>query len=146
MDPVSSQESLNVEAGGRVRGRVGRSESLLAMAGFEDGRRGQARERRQPPRCWKRQENIFSSRDSRKDCSLADTLILAHAQVISVVSNSETLWTVAHQAPLTMGFSRQEYWSGLPCPPPGGLSNPEIGLTSLLSPALAGRFFTTRAT
>ena len=48
MDPVSSQESLNVEAGGRVRGRVGRSESLLAVAGFEDGRREQARERRQP--------------------------------------------------------------------------------------------------
>ena len=35
-----------------------------------------------------------------------------------------TPWTVAHQAPLSMGFSRQEYWSGLPCPPPGGLLNP----------------------
>ena len=58
----------------------------------------------------------------------------------------ETLWTVAHQAPLSMGFSRHEYWSGLPCLPPGDLSYPEIGLRSLLSPALAGRFFTTRAT
>ena len=37
-----------------------------------------------------------------------------------------TLWTVAHQAPLSMGFSRQEYWSGLPCPPLGGLPNPGI--------------------
>ena len=37
-----------------------------------------------------------------------------------------TLWTVAHQAPLSMGFSRQEYWSGLPCPPPGDLPNPGI--------------------
>ena len=37
-----------------------------------------------------------------------------------------TLWAVAHQAPLSMGFSRQEYWSGLPCPPPGDLPNPEI--------------------
>ena len=37
-----------------------------------------------------------------------------------------TLWTVAHQAPLSMGFSRQEYWSGLPCLPPGTLPNPEI--------------------
>ena len=37
-----------------------------------------------------------------------------------------TLWTVAHQAPLSMGFSRQEYWSGLPFPPPGGLSEPRI--------------------
>ena len=37
-----------------------------------------------------------------------------------------TPWTVAHQAPLSMGFSRQEYWSGLPCPPPGDLPDPGI--------------------
>ena len=37
-----------------------------------------------------------------------------------------TLWPVAHQAPLSMGFSRQEYWSGLPCPPPGDLPDPGI--------------------
>ena len=37
-----------------------------------------------------------------------------------------TLWTVTRQAPLCMGFSRQEYWSGLPCPPPGDLPRPEI--------------------
>ena len=55
-------------------------------------------------------------------------------------------WTVAHQAPLSMGFSRQEYWSGLPCPSPGDLPNPGIKPTSLMSPALAGRFFTTSAT
>ena len=41
-----------------------------------------------------------------------------------------TPWTAAHQAPLSMAFSRQEYWSGLPCPPPGDLSNPEVKLTS----------------
>ena len=44
----------------------------------------------------------------------------------SVVSNSTTPWTVAHQAPLSMGFSRQEYWRGLPFPSPGDLPNPEI--------------------
>ena len=44
-----------------------------------------------------------------------------------------------------MGFSRQEYWSGLPCPPPGDLPNPGIELESLESPALAGRVFTTSA-
>ena len=43
------------------------------------------------------------------------------------------LWTVAHQAPLSMGFSRQEYWSGLPCPPQGDLSEPGI---EPVSPAL----------
>ena len=57
-----------------------------------------------------------------------------------------TPWTVAHQAPLTVGFSRQEYWSGLPRPPPGDLSDPEIKLGSLRSPSLAGVFFTTGAT
>ena len=57
-----------------------------------------------------------------------------------------TLWTVAHQAPLSMGFSRQEDWSGLLCPPPGDLPNPGIEPTSLMSPALAGGFFTTSAT
>ena len=44
----------------------------------------------------------------------------------SVVSDSVTPWTVAQQVPLSMGFSRQEYWSGLPCPSPGDLSNPGI--------------------
>ena len=57
-----------------------------------------------------------------------------------------TLWTVAHQAPLSMGFSRQEYWSGLPCPPPGDLPNPGNELVSLSCPALAGRFSTTSTT
>ena len=53
------------------------------------------------------------------------------------------LWTVAHQAPLSMGFSRQEYWSWLPCPPAGDLPDPETEPASLVSPALAGGFFTT---
>ena len=54
--------------------------------------------------------------------------------------------TVAYQAPLSMGVSRQEYWSGLPCPPPGDLPNPGIKPESLISLALAGGFFTTKAT
>ena len=52
-----------------------------------------------------------------------------------------TLWTVVLQAPLTMGFPRQEYWSGLPCPLPGDLPDPGIEPMSLTSPALAGEFF-----
>ena len=55
--------------------------------------------------------------------------------VPSVMSNSlETLWTAAHQAPLSMGFSRQEYWSGLSFPPPGDLPNLGIEPTSSESP------------
>ena len=51
------------------------------------------------------------------------------------------LWTVALQAPLSMGFSRQEYWSGLPFPPPGDLLDPGIEPASLMPPELADRFF-----
>ena len=53
-----------------------------------------------------------------------------------------TLWIVAHLASLSMEFSRQECWSGFPCPSPGDLSDPGFKLASLMSPALAGRFFT----
>ena len=56
-----------------------------------------------------------------------------------------TTQTVAHQAPLSMGFSRQEYWSGLPFPPPGDFSGPRIEPVYPASPALAGRFFTIEA-
>ena len=57
-----------------------------------------------------------------------------------------TLRTVAHQAPLSMGFSKKEYWSGLPCPPPEDFPKWGIEPASLTSPALAGGFFTTSAT
>ena len=57
-----------------------------------------------------------------------------------------TLWTTAYQAPLSMGFSRQEYWSGLPCPPPGDLPDLGIEPASLMSPASAGGFWTINAT
>ena len=57
-----------------------------------------------------------------------------------------TLWTVAAQASLSMGFSRQEYESGLPLPRPGDLPDPGTDLASFISPALACRFFTTSAT
>ena len=57
---------------------------------------------------------------------------------LSRVRLSVTPWTVAHHTPLSMGFSRQEYWSGLPCPHPGDLPDQGIGPVSLISPALAG--------
>ena len=57
-----------------------------------------------------------------------------------------TLWTVACQVPLSMGFSRQEYWSGLPCPPAGDLPNPVTEPATPVSPTLTGRFFTTSTT
>ena len=62
------------------------------------------------------------------------------------VQLSGTLWTSAHQAPLSLGFFRQEYWSGLPCPPPGDLPDLGIEPASLTSPVLIGEFFTTTAT
>ena len=54
-------------------------------------------------------------------------------------------WTVARQAPLSMGFFRQEYWSGLPCPPPGDLPDRRIEPTSLMSPESADGFFISSA-
>ena len=58
--------------------------------------------------------------------------------ILSPVSLFATPWTVAHQAPLSMVFSRQEHWSGLPFPPPGDLPDPGIQSRSLVSPELAG--------
>ena len=57
-----------------------------------------------------------------------------------------TPWTVVYQAPLFMGFSRQEYWGGLPFPSPGDLPDQEIEQPSTVSPALASGFFTSSAT
>ena len=57
-----------------------------------------------------------------------------------------TPWTIVNQAPLSMEFSRQKYWSELPCPPPVDLPDPGIESVSLMSPALAGGFFTTNFT
>ena len=63
--------------------------------------------------------------------------------VLSGVRLFATPQTVAHEAPMSMGFSRQEYWNGLPFPPQGDLPDPGMGPISPLSPTLAGRFFTT---
>ena len=66
-------------------------------------------------------------------CSLR---VYVCAQSLSRVRLLETPWTVARQAPLSMGIPRQEYWSGLPFPSPGGLPNPGIKLVSPVSPSL----------
>ena len=63
--------------------------------------------------------------------------------VLSHVQLFVTPRTVAHQDPLSMGFSRQEYWRGLPVPPQGALPDPGIKSVSLASPVLVGGFFTT---
>ena len=65
-----------------------------------------------------------------------------HAKLLQLCA---TLWTVAYQVPLSMGFSGQEYWSGLPCSPPMGLPEPGIKSVSLKSHALTSRFFTSSA-
>ena len=68
------------------------------------------------------------------------------ACMLSRFSHVRLFVTVAHQAPLSLGFSRQQYWSGLPFPPAGDLPNPGIKPRSLTSPVLAGGLFTTSAT
>ena len=69
-----------------------------------------------------------------------------HSICVTCVRLIVTPWTVAPQTPLCMGFSRQEHWSGLPCPPPGDLSDPGREHEPLPSPALASGSFTTSAT
>ena len=71
--------------------------------------------------------------------------VMCVLSLFSCVQLFAILWTVARQAPLSMGFSRQECWSGLPCPSPGDLPGPGTKTESLKSPALAGGLFTTSA-
>ena len=75
-------------------------------------------------------------------CMRACMCVCTHVRAPSVMSNSVIPWTVAHQAPLSMEFPRQEHWSGLTFPSPGALPDPGIEPEYLVSPALAGGFFT----
>ena len=77
---------------------------------------------------------------TKSQTQLSDWTDCSH---FSPVQQFVTPWTLAHQAPLSMGFSREEYWSGFPWPPPGDLPDPGTEPTSLIFPALANRFFTT---
>ena len=96
-------------------------------------------------------EHFITLKRNRSHSSILPLLHLHHPQpcVLScfrLVRLFATLWTIAHQAPLSVGFSRQEYWSGLLCPNPGDLPDPGIEPKSLMSPALAGRLVATNAT
>ena len=82
-------------------------------------------------------------RDREVWCAVVRACMLSHFSHIWLFA---TMWTVAGQPPLSMGFSRQEYRSGLPCNPPGDLPGSGIKPISLMSPALAGGFFTTSTT
>ena len=70
-------------------------------------------------------------------CMKVKVKLLSHVRPLA------TLWIAAYQDPLSMGFSRQEYWSGLPFPPPGYLPDPGIKSAYPAPPALASKFFTT---
>ena len=96
----------------------------------------------QPPNC--RLNNL--SRETNVITSVIPPSSPPYVLVTQCVRLFVTPWTVACQAPLSMGLSRQEYWSGFPCPPLGDLPHPGIELVSVMSPAMAGRFFTTDAT
>ena len=98
-------------------------------------------------KCWRGNKEKRSLLHCWGGCTLVQplwkTVWVCACWVASVKPDSATLWTVTCQAPLSMGFCRQEYWSGLPCPPPGDIPNPGIKPVSLMSPAMAGRFFIT---
>ena len=88
---------------------------------------------------------LFFNQEVLKISSSLVTFYCVCAQLLSCVRLSVTLWTAARQAPLSVGCSRQGYWSGLPFPPPEGLPNPRIEPASPVSPVSAGGFFTMRA-
>ena len=71
-------------------------------------------------------KNVMSlTREKKEKKGLPNIVMCAVLSCFSRVQLFATQWTVAHQAPLSMGFSRQEYWSGLPCPLPADLSGPK---------------------
>ena len=76
---------------------------------------------------------------------LKNVQVKMKVKLLSRVQLFVTPWTVARQAPLSMGFSRQEYWNRLPFPSPVDLPDPGREPTSLAPPALVGRFFTTKS-
>ena len=91
----------------------------------------------------------FSNRETAAQVTemiLADHLCACLPSHFSRIGLFAALWTIARQAPLSMGYSRQEFWSGLPYVPLEDLPNPGTKPMSLKSPALAGRFFTSSAT
>ena len=99
--------------------------------------------------CWSGLQQvgtlIHTELSSKQKCCLLCLYFWVHVTHFSCVQTFVTLWTIVCQALLSMGLSRQEYWSGFLCPTPGDLHHPGIEPVSLMSPALAGRFFTTSA-
>ena len=97
---------------------------------------------------WPAGPTAFGFSDFSLECLMsfcAYFLTIEGAKSLSRVPLIVTSWAVAHQVPLSMGFSRQEYWSGLPCSPPGESSQLRDWTRSLKSPALAAGYFTTSA-
>ena len=96
--------------------------------------------------CPKESNTIYLFLFSEVSLNLQALVPVSVLSPFSRVQLFATLWTVAHQAPLSTGFSRQEYWNGFPGPPPGDLPNPGMEPASLMSLAFAGGFFTTNNT
>ena len=94
---------------------------------------------------WENLKDMILSEISRSQKNKYHTIPLMRVKMwlLNPVRLFETSWIVAHQAPLSMGFSRHEYWSGLPFPPPRDLLNPGMDPEFLASPSLADEFFTT---
>ena len=103
------------------------------------------KEKKRGDREWRR-EGVKEGERKREGAGkrASETTALEHACMLSRVRLFATPWTVARQAPQSMRFPRQEYWSGLPFPPPD-LPDPGIEPVSPASPALAGGFFTTES-
>ena len=81
----------------------------------------------------------------REEAAVESPPLIRNCVQVCLPTQCDPMDYIAHQAPLSMGFFRQEYWSGLSVPPPGVLPNPGIEPESPVSPALEGMFFTTKS-
>ena len=93
---------------------------------------------------WQKVFNAKAEYEPRPYCSKVCTFNQPTLLSVCVLSHSDSFvapWTAAHQAPLSMGFPRQEYWNGVPFPPSENLPDSGICIGRSVSPALAGRFF-----
>ena len=127
----------------RPNRRINRSNSKESMQNRKEGFQKQLSWKEIEPQNGDPKRNILKEVFQLGVIDSLHVYVLSHFSCVRLFA---TLWIVACQAPLSMRFPRQEYWRELPYPSPGDLPDSGIEPTSLMSPALAGRFFTTSAT
>ena len=135
---MHSQSPCTLNAGGGARTRGSLSPHPYSRSQVTPGQALLLFSQSDPP--FKPQRACQATRGQRQT---APRPLIAGCGHVCFVAKLCPIWTATRQVPRSMGFSRQEYWSGLPFPPQGNLPDPKSEPAFPASPALAGRFFTT---